>query len=173
MLEGLDAIPWHALTHAYGKASDVPGLIRDLASLDQKRRHAAYEKLFTNIWHQGTVFEASVHALPFLIDLLRAPDTPEPDHVALLVASIISGDGGYSKRVEHGPILNPFTRKPMKLPDDIEQRLANERTLVDEIRRRGGRAVPLLEPYLSHLNRDLRETAAAAIAAVRGGGGDG
>ncbi len=32
MLETLDAIPWSTLHHAYGEASDVPGLMRDLAS---------------------------------------------------------------------------------------------------------------------------------------------
>lgn len=31
MLEGLDAIDWTSLEHAYGDASDVPDLLRDLA----------------------------------------------------------------------------------------------------------------------------------------------
>ena len=32
MLEGLDAINWQQLTHAYGPATDVPDLIRKLTS---------------------------------------------------------------------------------------------------------------------------------------------
>ena len=59
MLEGLDDIRWHELTHAYGEASDVPALIRDLVSPDQSRREAAYAALFANICHQGgTIYEA-------------------------------------------------------------------------------------------------------------------
>jgi hypothetical protein len=38
MLEGLDDVPWHSLTHAYGKADDVLGLIRRLASPDYPTR---------------------------------------------------------------------------------------------------------------------------------------
>src|SRR5207237_10305385 len=38
MLEGLDAVEWASLTHAYGEAADVPGLIRELLSSDPEVR---------------------------------------------------------------------------------------------------------------------------------------
>ncbi len=61
-LDQLDAIPWDQISHAYGPASDVPSQIRALASPDPAERKAAFHELFTNIWHQGTVYEASIHS---------------------------------------------------------------------------------------------------------------
>ena len=34
MLERLHTVDWNALTHAYGPAGDIPGLIRALAATD-------------------------------------------------------------------------------------------------------------------------------------------
>ena len=34
MLDGLDAVDWSALAHAYGPAADVPGLLRALLDPD-------------------------------------------------------------------------------------------------------------------------------------------
>ena len=34
-------------------------------------RKLAFDELFTNIWHQGTEYEASIYAPPFLVELLR------------------------------------------------------------------------------------------------------
>lgn len=77
--QGLDEIDWHSLTHAYGPASDVPGQIRDLASPDAETRRQAMHALYGNIWHQGTVYEATAYAVPFLIELLEAQDLPNHD----------------------------------------------------------------------------------------------
>ncbi len=37
MLDGLDDVPWDRLHHAYGAASDVPGLLRELAAPASRR----------------------------------------------------------------------------------------------------------------------------------------
>ena len=49
MLEGLEAIDWARLGHAYGSAKDVPGLLRALASPQRKRRTRALHALYGNI----------------------------------------------------------------------------------------------------------------------------
>ncbi|MDZ7617237.1 MAG: PBS lyase, partial [Patescibacteria group bacterium] len=74
MLEGLDTVDWASLRHAYGEATDVPGLLSALLSPDPKLREEATCELFGNIWHQGTVYPASAAAVPFLYELLTAPD---------------------------------------------------------------------------------------------------
>ena len=51
MLNGLDAVDWKSLTHAYGEATDVPGLLRALLSPDGKVREETVYELFGNIWH--------------------------------------------------------------------------------------------------------------------------
>jgi hypothetical protein len=37
-LAGLDEVLWAGLTHAYGSAEDVPGMLRRLVSADAERR---------------------------------------------------------------------------------------------------------------------------------------
>src|SRR5262245_55817641 len=86
---------WSDLTHAYGSAEDVPELLEDLNSADKQTREDACSELFGNIWHQGTVYPATVKALPELIALLRSPDCIDRNLIAALVAKIADGDGYY------------------------------------------------------------------------------
>ncbi len=90
MLENLDEIPWEKLEHAYGEAKDVPGLIRKLASKDIKEREDALWYLYGNIWHQGTVYEATSFAVPFLIELLENP-VPDKDKILVYLSNVASG----------------------------------------------------------------------------------
>ena len=135
VLDGLDDVPWSELTHAYGKATDVPALIRSLVSADKAEREHALHELFGNIWHQGTVYRATIYALPFLVDLLRDPHTPDRDALALLVASIVAGRG-YTEIHWSRPIVSPFTGRPLAKPSDLDDRIAKERDVVQEIRKR-------------------------------------
>ncbi len=91
MLDGLDEVDWDALTHAYGAATDVPDLIRALSSNDVDERCEAFEVLFTNIWHQGTVYEATAVAVPFLVGLLADSRVGGKEGILQLLASIAQG----------------------------------------------------------------------------------
>jgi hypothetical protein len=104
MLEGLDSIPWAKLTHAYGSAEDVPGLLRALqtASPDAQNDESPLWCLFGNIWHQGTVYEATAYAVPFLIELAADRNTPDRTGILHLVASIATGS---SYLEVHGNVL--------------------------------------------------------------------
>ena len=73
MLEGLTKIDWTKLTHAYGEASDVPELITSLASKDEEERKSALWELYGNIFHQGTRYEVTPYAIPFIFELIRDP----------------------------------------------------------------------------------------------------
>jgi hypothetical protein len=53
MLENLDVIAWNDLTHAYGKAGDVPAQIRALLSNDSEKRNSAFNELFTKSGTKG------------------------------------------------------------------------------------------------------------------------
>src|SRR3712207_2397151 len=91
MLEGLDQIPWAELEHAYGPASDVPNQIRALASANPQRRDAAYHELWGNIIHQGTVYEATAYAVPFLVEVLGDPNVQDKPQLLCLLAALASG----------------------------------------------------------------------------------
>ncbi len=92
-MDELGQIPWSHLTHAYGPADDVPGLLRSLktASPDLQREESPLWQLFGNIWHQGTVYEATSYAVPFLIELAADPNTPDRTGILHLIACIATG----------------------------------------------------------------------------------
>lgn len=91
MLERLQTVDWNALTHAYGAAADVPDLLRALADPDRQVRKDAYWELYGNIFHQGTRYPATAPAVPFLLELLGDPATPDRHEILLLVTHLVTG----------------------------------------------------------------------------------
>lgn len=91
VLEGLDQINWASIKHAYGPATDLPGLLKHLLSKKEKLRSEAISELYGNIWHQHTVYEATAHAVPFLIELLQSPATHGRASIAKLLGLIARG----------------------------------------------------------------------------------
>jgi hypothetical protein len=91
-LSGVDDVPWDRLHHAYGTADDVPDLLRALRSSDEETRSQAHYRLRGNIYHQGTRWEASSHAVPFLVELAVDPGTPQRALVVQLVRIVGLGD---------------------------------------------------------------------------------
>ncbi|MFD0591433.1 HEAT repeat domain-containing protein [Catellatospora coxensis] len=68
MTTDVHTIDWASLEHAYGPAIDTPGLLGDLCSADDAKVAAAHSALWASINHQGTVYPATVAAVPALID---------------------------------------------------------------------------------------------------------
>ncbi|WP_371798848.1 hypothetical protein OG963_11530 [Streptomyces sp. NBC_01707] len=67
----VDAQPWAELQHAYGSAADVPGCLRALAG-DEDEASEALSELYGSILHQGSVYEATARAVPYLARLAAA-----------------------------------------------------------------------------------------------------
>ena len=93
-LPELTRVPWDELEHAYtgapGATRRVPNLLRGLVSADEEVRNDAYfDGLLSVIWHQGSVFVATAHALPFLAAMLADPKCPARDRVGAGVALIL------------------------------------------------------------------------------------
>ncbi|MDQ1647803.1 MAG: hypothetical protein QOJ50_3987, partial [Cryptosporangiaceae bacterium] len=66
----VDQVPWVTLTHNYGDASDVPGLLRGCADPEAGVASDALADLGNVLHHQGGwVCPAATAALPFLLDL--------------------------------------------------------------------------------------------------------
>jgi hypothetical protein len=91
MLETLDDVAWHELSHAYGPAADVPVLIRALASADAETRRQARYELYGNIFHQGSRYEASAYAVPFLLELAVRPSVPDRAEIVELLTDLAIG----------------------------------------------------------------------------------
>lgn len=91
VLAGLDEIDWAGLKHAYGPAGDVPGLIRALASAEPDERERAQHALYGNVFHQGSRYEATAYAVPFLARLAVDPQVPQRDEIVLMLAAMAIG----------------------------------------------------------------------------------
>ena len=59
---------WSQLTHAYGTAEDVPGLLDEV---EPDPGHPVWVALWSRLCHQGTVYPASFAALPVLVEKAR------------------------------------------------------------------------------------------------------
>jgi hypothetical protein len=124
MLENLESVPWEQYDHAYGPATDVPQLIRDLN--DPGKREDALDSLNLTIWHQGTIYEATVHAIPFLLEVLEHGTA---DRAALLVFLRRLYYGQSDLEVHQGGLLGP---RPT--PEELELERSWVRAVVEGVR---------------------------------------
>jgi hypothetical protein len=89
----LDDVGWADLEHAYGPAVDVPDLIRSLVKADAEVRKQAIYELYGTIWHQGTVYSSTAHAVPALAAIARTPAIPDRARIIELLAALATGSG--------------------------------------------------------------------------------
>ena len=118
MLEGLNSVPWDDLQHAYGSAEDVPALLRALADSED-----VIGELFGNIWHQGTVYEASSYAVPFLVELTAEPTVAARGDILGLLGALADGHSFLAGHAQ--PELGSIGQRLRQQPD-YEQKLAAE-----------------------------------------------
>ncbi len=157
MLEDLDQIDWHTLTHAYGEADDVPVLLRDLASQDEETRRAALGTLYTNIYHQGTVYQASAYAVPFLIELLENETVPERHELMNLLAHLARGDAYHR---QHWRYYSEARRKE----PGFQRELAKQVSWVNRTHEVVREGLPVYVSLLAHPDRQLSMSAAYLLA---------
>ena len=84
-------VNWAGLKHAYGEASDVSAQLSDLLSDDEALQSAALESLYSNIFHQGSRFEASTQAVPFLLYKLQTEEVKNKPEIIRLLAHLAIG----------------------------------------------------------------------------------
>jgi hypothetical protein len=92
MLERLNEIDWGKLCHAYGSARDVPGCLNALLSETGSEREEAFHELFGTIYHQGSVYEATEYAIPFLIEIASDAGYPELESLLILLGCLAPGN---------------------------------------------------------------------------------
>ncbi|MFD7610957.1 HEAT repeat domain-containing protein, partial [Streptomyces sp. NPDC059828] len=88
MFTGIDEVDWSSLGHAYGPADDVPGLLRGLASPDPVEREAALDGMYSAVHRQGEVYDSTLAAIPFLLELTASPDVQDRGAIVELLTSI-------------------------------------------------------------------------------------
>ncbi|MFD5553218.1 HEAT repeat domain-containing protein [Streptomyces sp. NPDC127068] len=88
VLNGIEDVDWASMQHAYGDASDVPSLLRGLASDDPAERDTALDGMYGAVHHQGDVYACTVASVPFLFALLGLPAVRDRSAVLELLCSI-------------------------------------------------------------------------------------
>lgn len=167
-LAGLDDIDWAGLQHAYGSAADVPGQLRQLRSDDAEQRSKARGELYGNIFHQGSRYEASAHAVPFLFALVTEADTPDRDEIVSLLTAIAIGHDESYLPVGVNPVLwrGEVERLRQADPDEIargyDKWVAEAPDDAERQAREAQRALFDLEEQQQHADSEL-----AAYDAVR------
>lgn len=69
----LDSPRWHELRHAYGAASDIPALLRQLDAFPPSSgKDAPWFTLWSALAHQGDVYSASFAAVPHVVEALQS-----------------------------------------------------------------------------------------------------
>jgi hypothetical protein len=75
----LDDPHWSELTHAYGAASDIPVLLRDLAAAPAPIadwQDEPWYSLWSSLCHQGDVYTASYAAVPHVVAIAMRMKEP-------------------------------------------------------------------------------------------------
>ena len=157
MLENLSKINWSELEIASGSAETVPNMIRDLTDDDPEVIQEALIALSMNIWEHGIIFDATIAAIPFLIELLDADATDDPAGVLDLLAQIAE-----SRDLEE--VMLPPAHEYQFMPEDGEAYVKDEQEM--EWSRDAYEAVGKGLPVYRQLLNDedpLARTSAAAL----------
>ncbi len=119
MFDRLDTIDWSRLETVYGTAEAIPVALRDLASPDEEIRAVAWQTLWSELEHQGTVYQATAYAAPFLVAWLPEAQGEEKCHLVTFLARLARGN---SYKRQH---LN-LTDKQHKQDPIFQQEMAEE-----------------------------------------------
>jgi len=157
MLEALDDVPWTALTHAYGSAEDVPRLIRSVAFGDRRARKAAWGALYGNLWHQGTVYEASSRAVPFFLEIAAKGNVPDLHEVIVYLAHLARGSSYLDVHQHLLHSVDPTSPQ-------VKKQLAQELEWVRNVREEARKGIPLFIHLLDHLDSRVRSAACHVLA---------
>jgi hypothetical protein len=161
MLNDLDAVPWRSVRHAFGEASEVPRMLRELGSNNRELRQSALKELFACLLHQGTVSEATALAIPFLFELLADSGTRERNWVAFLLASI--GLGKSYLEIHTGIDEERWRRILSERGTSLETERMNEELVIRRVHDALDRNLPLLVPFLNDGQSEIRAAVARAF----------
>src|SRR5260221_11060504 len=88
MFETLNTIDWPHVESCYGTSEEIAAAIRGLVSAEASVRGRARETLWMSLEHQGSVYEASALAVPFLLAILADPQTQDKGQLVHFLAHL-------------------------------------------------------------------------------------
>lgn len=149
-LTGIEDVDWASMNHAYGDASDVPDLLRGLASPDPAERDEALDGMYGAVHHQGDVYDSTLACVPFLFGLLADASVRDRGAIVGLLRSIAGEE-------------EPDPEEIGGLLDDEEEDAAWVANFVDAAALIRSRADVFLD-HLTDPDPELRAAAPGALA---------
>ena len=158
MLNDLHTIQWSKLRHAFGEAADVPGQISALASPDAHQREKALTLLYSNIWHQGMIYEATAYAVPFLLEILDHPETHDKPKILIFLSHLATGNAS----LDIHQMIGEST--PDMDEEEFSARVSVERNWVRTTYEKVSDGLPVFTRLLNDENFEVRMCAAYVFA---------
>lgn len=161
-LENLDNINWAGMNHAYGPATDVPDQLRAMASGNAKTQRKAIKSCYSNIYHQGTVYEATAYAVPFIVEILET--TPDEKLKPEILDLLYHLSHGYSYIDVHQHIdwaYNQETRESDEFKAELQRELSWVKAAYEAV-------ADYYEVYLRFLESDDDKTKMMAVVLLSG-----
>ena len=99
---------WSELSHAYGPASDIPPLLRQLKTAPSPKKYDTppWGNLWSSLCHQGDVYTASYAAVPHILNIAPTKPIKERVHHISLVSGIEIG-----RCIDQAPSIPDFLEK--------------------------------------------------------------
>ena len=121
----IERVPWATLEHAYGPATDAPEALEALASDDEERRGQAGDYLFYSVYHQGTVYSATVEVVPILTRMLATDGFPEK-HKLLYALNLMYNGSSFHEVHRHMTLMGDTGTPEYQAKVDRELGWVNE-----------------------------------------------
>jgi hypothetical protein len=93
ILSAIAAVEWGRLCHAYGSADDVPAQLAAITVGDHVTRERAWWNVWGNIHHQGTIYAATVSAVPIVVRLAEWVSYPDRAEAILFLREVAEAEG--------------------------------------------------------------------------------
>ena len=162
ILDGLDDIDWGSLEHAHGAAIDVPPLFRALFSENENHRDFACRLLHETIWHQGSIYEASLAAIPFLFRFMESPRTNVRSCAASLLAALADGSRYLKYLASDKADDEQFWREILSKEGlDLEAEIAKETDIVATAKATIGQDLYKIYAYIKDSAPEVRRAIAS------------
>ena len=161
MLEGLYRVEWTKLTHAYGSAGDVPGIILLLASPEKTDRDLGFELLDQRLVRFGAIYEAAAYIVPYLLQLLEDPLFEDRSRLISFLANLAAGNAPLDVLSREGGV------ELTDVDPQILLHLAKERSWAILARWRVRKGLPLYLRMLDHRNPSVRAALPYLLAQIQ------
>lgn len=166
LLAGLDQVDWHAVSHAYGPADDIPRLLRLLLSEDPDVYETAWDELINDVWHQGTLYPATAAVAPFLIQLLSDPRFLTRVQVMDVLAGWAGSSAYQAVYARPGSLLVERDEiEARKARGEIDSSLLREE--VEQVNRAVARGLPRYLELLDGSDREMQLLALFTLSRLR------